>query len=66
VNITFKPTGPSRAGDGGYATFVQSHRVAADQERRRSGAAGPHADRRTRRQRDRGAQRRAAVAEARA
>lgn len=42
MNITFKPTPPSRAGGGGYATFVRSHRVGADQERRRSNAAGTH------------------------
>ena len=41
-------------------------RVVAVLERRRSSAAGTHADRRTRRLRDRGSQRRAAVAEARA
>ena len=41
-------------------------RVVAVLERRPSSAAGTHADRRTRRLRDRGAQRRPAVAEARA
>lgn len=35
--------------------------TAAIQDRRRSGAAGAHADRRTKRQRDRGAAKRAAI-----
>lgn len=39
--------------------------VRSVQERRRSGAAGPHGDRRTKRVRTRGAARRAAIAEAR-
>lgn len=41
-------------------------RVAKVQGYRRSNAAGKHLDRRTRRRRDRGAQRRAAVTDARA
>lgn len=40
-------------------------RVRAAQERRRSGAAGIHGDRRTKRNRDRGAQKRAAIQESR-
>lgn len=44
------------------ARFERVQRV---QERRRSGAAGPHGDRRTKRVRTRGAARRAAIQEAR-
>jgi hypothetical protein len=44
---------------------ANADRTRAVQERRRSGAAGKHADRRTRRNRDRGAQRRRAIAESR-
>lgn len=40
-------------------------RVRADVERRRSGAAGKHGDRRTKRNRDRSSQRRKAIQEGR-
>jgi hypothetical protein len=44
---------------------VRFERITAVQERRRSGASGPHGDRRQRRVRTRSAARRAAVEEAR-
>ena len=42
---------------------MDAERVRARQERRRSGAAGKHADRRTKRKRTRNAQKRAALAD---
>lgn len=48
-----------------YVVDRHETRIARVQELRRSGAAGPHGDRRTRRVRTRGAQRRRAIEEAR-
>lgn len=45
---------------------MNKSRVIAVQERRRSGAAGAHGDRRTKRLRSRGARKRAAIQEGRA
>lgn len=41
----------------------ERERYEANEERKRSNAAGPHEDRRTRRNRDRGSQRRQAIGE---